>query len=600
MKNANRFLSLILIVFTSLSGGVKKKALVEYVGSTQCPYCPQVTVLLDHYQDPSHADYFGKDIVDDMVVVRYHTYNPGYGDPMYAAIGSNVSCAMDFTCVRINGEEAVEWYDISGVPSVFIDGKITNNYLSDVKTTQAETTPVTISLKGSSFDDLTVNIKVTVSSDTDLSVEPLYLFVMATIDSVHYAGYNGETEHEQVFLGFIGDTGPGLGKALTLNKDQPIEWTDTWTMPSDYPNPANGRDLGTITDWNTTVWDKKNMNLVAFVQHKTTLEVVQVEMISRRNMSAMSQPPVLSAISDVTIGEDSTTLVVASATDPDGDPLTYSATADTSAIAFQVSNDTLTVKPLINWNGSSVVTVAVTDGYASAEQSFTLTVTAAPDPPGAFAWTDPSTENDSILVTSSNGSDSFSIGWENSVDPDGDAVTYKLAISHPPHNIPGIMTQSFSGTYRSFSFAEFIGLWPSSLQMINRLNYKFNVYAYSGNDSTEITGTRQLLVERSGDLNTESIGIPNSFVLHPNYPNPFNPETQIRFEMPYAGNVDLSIYNLLGMKVRTLYNGQKSAGVFVYKWNGKNDHNQSVSGGVYIYKLQSGQQMQMHKMILLK
>jgi hypothetical protein len=322
-------------------------------------------------------------------------------------------------------------------------------------------------------------------------------------------------------------------------------------------------------------------------------------MISRRNYVA-SLPPVLSAISDVTIGEDATTLVVASATDPDGDPLTYSATADTSAIAFQVSNDTVTVKPLINWNGSSVVTVAVTDGYTSAEQSFTLTVTAAPDPPGAFAWTDPSTENDSIMVTSSNGSDSFSIGWENSFDPDGDAVTYKLAISHPPHTVPGIMTQSFSGTYRSFSFAEFIGLWPSSLQMINRLNYKFNVYAYSGNDSTEITGTRQLLVERSGDLNTESIGIPNSFVLHPNYPNPFNPETQIRFEMPYAGNVDLSIYNLLGMKVRTLYNGQKSAGVFSFKWDGKNDHNQSVSGGVYIYKLQSGQQMQMHKMILLK
>ena len=599
MKNPNRFLSLILIVFTSLSGGVKKKALVEYVGSTQCPYCPQVTVLLDHYQDPSHADYFGKDIVDDMVVVRYHTYNPGYGDPMYATIGGK-TCDTDFTCVRLNGEQKVEWYNVSGVPSVYIDGQKTNDYLEEVKATQAETTPVTISLKGSSFDNLTVNVKVTISSDTDLSAEPLYLFVMATIDSVHYAGYNGETEHEQVFLGFIGDTGPGLGKAITLNKDQAVEWTDTWTMKSDYPNEAHGRDLGTITDWNTTVWDGKNMNLVAFVQHKTTLEVVQAEMISRRNMSAMSQPPVLSAISDVTIGEDSTTLVVASATDPDGDPLTYSATADTSAIAFQVSNDTVTVKPLINWNGSSVVTVAVTDGYTSAEQSFTLTVTAAPDPPGAFAWTDPSTENDSIMVTSSNGSDSFSIGWENSVDPDGDAVTYKLAISHPPHTVPGIMTQSFSGTYRSFSFAEFIGLWPSSLQMINRLNYKFNVYAYSRNDSTEITGTRQLFVERSGDLNTESIGIPNSFVLHPNYPNPFNPETQIRFEMPYAGNVDLSIYNLLGMKVRTLYNGQKSAGVFSFKWDGKNDHNQSVSGGVYIYKLQSGQQMQMHKMILLK
>ena len=433
MKLVNRLLSIFLICFVPLSGGEKKKALVEYVGSTQCPYCPQVTVLLDRYQDPSHADYFGKDIVDDMVVVRYHTYNPGYGDPMYATIGGK-DCASDFTCVRLNGEQKVEWYKISGVPTVFIDGQKTGNYLDEVKATQAETTPVKISLKGSSFDDLTVNIKVTVSSDTDLSADPLYLFVMATIDSVHYVGYNGETEHEQVFLGFIGDTGPGgLGKALTLNKDQAVEWTDTWTMKSDYPNEAHGRDLGTISDWNTTVWDKKNMNLVAFVQNKTTLEVVQAEMISRRNMVA-SLPPVLSAISDITISEDSTTLVVASAIDPDGDPLTYSATADTSAIEFLVSNNEITVKPLINWNGTSVVTVKVTDGYTSAEQAFTLTVTAAPDPPGAFTWTDPTSENDSIVVTSSNGSDNFSIGWESSVDPDGDAVTYKLAISHPPHS----------------------------------------------------------------------------------------------------------------------------------------------------------------------
>ena len=136
-------------------------------------------------------------------------------------------------------------------------------------------------------------------------------------------------------------------------------------MWSDYPNPAHGRNQGSPSDWITTVWDKKNMNLVAFVQNKTTKEVMQVEMISRRNMVA-SLPPVLSAISDITISEDSTTLVVASATDPEGDPLTYSATADTSAIELQVSNDSITVKPLINWNGSSVITVKVNDGFNSA------------------------------------------------------------------------------------------------------------------------------------------------------------------------------------------------------------------------------------------
>ena len=550
------------------------------------------------------------------MIIRYHTYGGGRGDPMYEVLGGG-ECEKDFAAVRLfAGSGCNVWYpDASGTPMMWVDGEGVSNSLgplnNKVTETLAETTPVKISMRGSYFDDLTVNIKVTISSETDLSSEPLHLFVAATIDSVKYNGNNGETHHEQTFLGFIGDTNidtmsrtggdttVAYGKPITLKKDEALEWRDTWTMWSDYPNPVHGRNHEMPSDWNTTVWDKKNMNLVAFVQNKTTKEVMQVEMISRRNMVA-SLPPVLSAISDITISEDSTTLVVASATDPEGDPLTYSATADTSAIELQVSNDSITVKPLINWNGSSVITVKVNDGFNSALQTLTLTVTAVPDPPSAFAWTDPTSENDSIIVTSSSGNDNFSIGWESSVDPDGDAVTYKLTISHPPHSVPTVTTQSFSGTSRRFSFAEFIGLWPSSLQMINRLNYKFDVYAYSGDDSIQVTGTRQLLVERSGDLNTESIGIPNSFVLHPNYPNPFNPETQIRFEIPYAGNVDLSIYNLLGMKVRTLYSGQKSAGVFSFKWDGKNDNHQPVSGGVYIYKLQSGQDMQMHKMILLK
>ncbi|MDG2367029.1 MAG: hypothetical protein P8M58_05630, partial [Candidatus Marinimicrobia bacterium] len=322
MKYCYRFFFLLLMIFNFLSAQEKKKALVEYVGSTQCPYCPQVTVLLDQYQNPSHANYFGKDIVDDMVVVRYHTYNPGYGDPLYATIGGK-SCETDFTCVRINGEQGKEWYAIGGVPTIFIDGQNTNNYLTDVKATQAETTPVKISLEGSTFNDLTINAKVTITSATDLSSDPLYLFVMATMDSVHYAGANGETEHEQVFLGFMGDTGPGLGKAITLNNTQAVEWTHTWTLPSDYPNEANGRDLGAISDWNTTVWDKKNMNLVAFIQNKTTLEVVQTEMISRRTMP-VSQPPVVTAIDDITIDEDDDKTLYITATDADGDSLTYS------------------------------------------------------------------------------------------------------------------------------------------------------------------------------------------------------------------------------------------------------------------------------------
>ena len=603
MKYCYRFFFLLLMIFTFLSAQEKKKALVEYVGSTQCPYCPQVTVLLDQYQNPSHANYFGKDIVDDMVVVRYHTYNPGYGDPLYATIGGS-TCETDFTCVRINGEQGKEWYAIGGVPTIFIDGQNTNNYLTDVKATQTETTPVKISLEGSTFNDLTINAKVTITSATDLSSDPLYLFVMATMDSVHYAGANGETEHEQVFLGFMGDTGPGLGKAITLNNTEAVEWTHTWTLPSDYPNEANGRNLGAISDWNTTVWDKKNMNLVAFIQNKTTLEVVQTEMISRRTMP-VSQPPVVTAIDDITIDEDDDKTLYITATDADGDSLTYSATADTSAIVVMVgalSDNELYVSPLMNWNGSSVVTVAVSDGFSTVEESFTLTVNPTPDPPGEFTWTNPTVENDSIAITSSNGDFEWSLDWEKSMDPDGEDVTYMIYSTLPPFNTVPLKRygQKESTTSLTFTYQNFIDSWPSDLQMVNRLTYVYNVFAYSGNDSTEITGTRQLVVKREGDLNTESIEPPNSFVLHPNYPNPFNPQTQIRFEMPYAGKVDLSIYNLLGVKIKTLYSGQKPTGVYTFKWDGKNESSQLVSGGVYIYKLQSEKGMQMRKMILLK
>ncbi|MDG2398462.1 MAG: FlgD immunoglobulin-like domain containing protein, partial [Candidatus Marinimicrobia bacterium] len=101
-------------------------------------------------------------------------------------------------------------------------------------------------------------------------------------------------------------------------------------------------------------------------------------------------------------------------------------------------------------------------------------------------------------------------------------------------------------------------------------------------------------------LSIESEGIPTQFTLHENYPNPFNPTTTLRFDLPEVSDLTLSIYNMLGQKVKTFNMQSIPAGYHAIKWNGKNDHNQSVSGGVYIYKLQSRKEMQMRKMILLK
>jgi len=99
-----------------------------------------------------------------------------------------------------------------------------------------------------------------------------------------------------------------------------------------------------------------------------------------------------------------------------------------------------------------------------------------------------------------------------------------------------------------------------------------------------------------GDLSA----LPTRFALHQNFPNPFNPTTQISFEMPMLGNVKLDIYNILGQKVRTLVSNDLNAGFHVYEWNALNDAGQGLSAGVYIYQLTAGDFVQQKKMLLLK
>ncbi len=94
--------------------------------------------------------------------------------------------------------------------------------------------------------------------------------------------------------------------------------------------------------------------------------------------------------------------------------------------------------------------------------------------------------------------------------------------------------------------------------------------------------------------------LPQGVSLHPNYPNPFNPSTTIRYELKQASKVTLKIYNLLGQEVRTLVNAQKSSGIHSVIWDGKNHHGQRVTSGVYFYRLEAGDFVKTRKMVLVK
>ena len=102
-------------------------------------------------------------------------------------------------------------------------------------------------------------------------------------------------------------------------------------------------------------------------------------------------------------------------------------------------------------------------------------------------------------------------------------------------------------------------------------------------------------------LGTELIDItPDVFYLYQNYPNPFNPSTIISYNLPIDSHVNIAIFDVLGRKVKTLTDQYMKVGKNLIQWNGVNDQGKLVAGGVYIYKIQSGDYKESKKMILVK
>lgn len=89
--------------------------------------------------------------------------------------------------------------------------------------------------------------------------------------------------------------------------------------------------------------------------------------------------------------------------------------------------------------------------------------------------------------------------------------------------------------------------------------------------------------------------IPTVFKLYNNYPNPFNPQTSIKYDLPINAFVKLNVYDILGQYVTSLVDQQKTAGRYEVTWDARN-----YASGTYIYKLEAGDYTDVKKMILVK
>ncbi len=103
------------------------------------------------------------------------------------------------------------------------------------------------------------------------------------------------------------------------------------------------------------------------------------------------------------------------------------------------------------------------------------------------------------------------------------------------------------------------------------------------------------------DVEKDPYGIPTEFALGQNYPNPFNPTTTIRFDLPKEAPVTMEVYNVLGVRVRTLLAGETiSAGRHTMMWDGRDDNGNAAPSGVYLYRVSASDFHASKKMTLLK
>jgi hypothetical protein len=155
-----------------------------------------------------------------------------------------------------------------------------------------------------------------------------------------------------------------------------------------------------------------------------------------------------------------------------------------------------------------------------------------------------------------------------------------LNLSNQPQNVK-LQGTTFIDTYRDVFSGETMTLFSDSELVLNP-------WAYRVLEKDNSSGAKKTKAENPASFNLE------------NYPNPFNPQTAIRFDLPAPLEVRLTIYDAQGRVVRTLVYGHQTAGVHNVIWDGRNNAGLAVSSGLYLCRMHAGEFSQIRKMTFFK
>ena len=282
-----------------------------------------------------------------------------------------------------------------------------------------------------------------------------------------------------------------------------------------------------------------------------------------------NQPPEFSTfLRDTTINEGSTLKFTYVAVDPDPGTSVIYGLASPPAGASITSDGALTFVVPANPVRTYLIIAIATDGFLFDTTRATVTINHKP----FRVFRVPAL----VSTVSQNKSTQFAVSV---TDPDGDALTYTWRLNGAVDKMgpDSTYTKSFADPHGAAK--TLVCIFSDPLGAKDSTTWNFTITDISSADGT----------------------IPKEFALGQNYPNPFNPTTTIRFDLPREAPVTLEIYDVLGVRIRTLLKGETmSAGRRAMMWDGRDEGGSIAPSGVYLYRINAGDFQASKKMTLLK
>jgi hypothetical protein len=304
-------------------------------------------------------------------------------------------------------------------------------------------------------------------------------------------------------------------------------------------------------------------------------------------------PPIITGLPDTTLQEDMVLLIpwtwLAARIHDDNDSLSALTLSFTPTPHFTFVMDTaaqaLRIIPAADWSGGETIVVRVTDPTGASSQDTTdITVTPVDDAPRPFDLVSPA--SDGIPVLSG---DKIRFSWTESLNVDEkDTIVYRLTVGTNKNDLAGSAIVDLPASITSLDVAP----PPAG-------TYYWSVLATDKN-SHSVWANQINRLNLTTEVEAEKAPLPSRFEVSANYPNPFNPETVFEIQLPRDSRVRVLVFDMRGQVVRSLIDGEQTAGTHRVVWDGRDSAGQSVPSGLYSARIQLGDRTFTRKLTLAK